>query len=376
MNLREYQIYAVKALSRTHRGIIKAPAGSGKTIIAAAALNEWSGSRYETVSNKLWKVAWVANTTEQVEQGRKALDAMLIWGNLAIDFFCYSGCPSLSGYDLAIFDECHHLPAPEFRKCVNYHDGARWGLSATPHRADELKEDVYKLIGPIVHTVDRAPLVEAGQITEARVIIHDTNDKGEFEREVESMADVAIAARKRKWPFLFRSPKMAKEQEKRIIWQLALSHGVENNRTRNERVIALAGHHRTDSTLILVGKIEHGEFISKQIPFSMVVHSKLPAKSRREAISAFQNGELRCMIATSLADEGLDVPRANVLIQVSAGRSAAKAEQRTGRVLRAFHDKSHGIIHDFSDLGHYFLAAQSRRRIAVYKSLGYSIALA
>jgi superfamily II DNA or RNA helicase len=110
-----------------------------------------------------------------------------------------------------------------------------------------------------------------------------------------------------------------------------------------------------------------------------MVFSKMGAKKRREAIAAFGSGECRCMIATSLADEGLDVPRANVLIQVSAGRSAAKAEQRTGRVLRAFHDahtgkeKKEGIIHDFSDLHHYFLAAQSRRRIAVYRSLGYQI---
>lgn len=380
MELRNYQIPAVDALVRTHRGIVKSPAGSGKTVIAAAAL-QMAGKISGPIP--LARFAWVANTTDQVEQGRKAVDLFPWWGARDMDFFCYAGCPSLEGYALVILDECHHIAAPEHRKILTHHQGARWGFSATPDRADALKEDVYKLIGPIVHTVDRAPLVEAGQITEAKVLIHSPNLKGEMEREIFNAAAPLIAERRRKWPYLFRSKKGSEEQENRAIWQSALDLGVEKNQKKNGKVVELAHRHvaEGDSVLILVGKIEHGQALSALIPGSQMVFSKMGVKKRREAIAAFASGELRCMIATSLADEGLDVPRANVLIQVSAGRSAAKAEQRTGRVLRAFHDahsgerKSHGTIHDFSDLHHYFLAAQSRRRIAVYRSLGYNISI-
>jgi hypothetical protein len=31
------------------------------------------------------------------------------------------------------------------------------------------------------------------------------------------------------------------------------------------------------------------------------------------------------------------------------------------------------VIHDFADEQHYFLAAQARKRFAVYRSLGYTI---
>ena len=79
------------------------------------------------------------------------------------------------------------------------------------------------------------------------------------------------------------------------------------------------------------------------------------------------------MIATSLADEGLDVPRASVLTQAAAGKSKSKAEQRTGRVLRSFHDKTHGTIHDFKDVQHQMLRNQSMKRISLYRSLGYEI---
>lgn len=79
------------------------------------------------------------------------------------------------------------------------------------------------------------------------------------------------------------------------------------------------------------------------------------------------------MIATSLADEGLDVPRANILILAGGGRSGARIEQRTGRVLRTFHGKSRGVIYDFFDTQHYYLLAQSKRREKLYQSLNYHI---
>ena len=379
IQLRDYQIPAVEALSRTHRGIVKAPAGCGKTIIAAASILQWL--KYpDSIFTK--KVAWVANTNEQVTQGKDAVALFpLIYEWARLDFYCYAGCPSLAGYDLAIFDECHHIGAPFFRNIVKYHEGARWGLSATPDRADEFKADVYTLIGPIIHTVDRAPLVAAGQITAAQVFIHSPNFKGEMERDILEVAEPEYERRRKKWPFLFNSPTQQAEQMKRCVWQAALDIGVTENQKRNSLVIALSNRHVKggDSVLVLVNKIEHGEKLAELIPGSVVVFSKMGAKKRREAIRAFGAGEIKCMIATSLADEGLDVPRANVLIQVSAGRSAAKAEQRTGRVLRAFHDaehgpaKTHGVIHDFSDLQHYFLSAQSRQRKAVYVRLGYNI---
>ena len=92
------------------------------------------------------------------------------------------------------------------------------------------------------------------------------------------------------------------------------------------------------------------------------------------AVAAFRAGGLKVLIATSLADEGLDVPRASVLILACAGRSAGKVEQRTGRVLRSFAGKDCGIIHDFTDTQHFMLHSQSKARMKLYQRLGYEIA--
>ncbi len=371
VDLRDYQRPAVLALAASTNGIVKAPAGSGKTIIGAAAVEIFSAN---CPAPRFLNIAWIANTTDQLAQAKAAVERFpLIDRNAVVDYQCYIGVRSLTNYDLVVLDECHHAAAPGFAAVLRYYDGPRWGLSATPERADDLKDDVFRLVGPIVHEVPREALVDAGQLAQARVIVHRPNDKAELEQLIRNEAQRAYEARKRRWPFLFRSKQSADEQMGRCVWAEAQARGIAQNGKRNDRIVKLATDHAEDSTLIIVGSIEHGQALSARVLGSEVCYSKLGAKRRRELIAAFGCGALKTLFATSLADEGLDVPRANVLILAAAGRSAAKAEQRTGRVLRAFHDKEHGVIHDFADEQHYFLAAQARKRFAVYRSLGYTI---
>ena len=372
MTLRDYQCPAVRALVQARRGIVKAPAGSGKTIVGAAALCQWSIPRA-----KLWgrrpKVAWVANTLEQIDQAKAAIERFpAIAQSAEVTTACYASGIALAQFDLVICDECHHAAAPEARTMLEGHEGARWGLSATPERADDLKESVFALIGPIIHEVPRESLVTAGQLAKAKVTIHQPNQKNELDGAIMAQAMPVFHERMRRYGRFVSHD----EQRNRCIWQAALELGIIANAKRNAKIIDLATKHAQEATLIIIGNIEHGEALSSRIAGSQVVHSKMGAKRRRLALAAFAERQLPCAIATSLADEGLDLPMANVLILAAAGRSAAKAEQRTGRVLRAYQDKTHGQIHDFMDVGHYFLLAQSNRRIALYRSLGYEVAFA
>ncbi len=371
--LRDYQGPAVNVVVQNRRAIIKAPAGSGKTIIAAAAVAAWVSIRTRFSKRKM-RVAWIAHTTEQVDQAVSALaEFPAIAEHADITTACYASGIALAPFDLVILDECHHIAAPEFRKMLNFHEGWRWGFSATPERADDFKEDVFQLIGPIVHTVAREALVEAGQLAAAKVIIHQPNERREMEATIKKEALVLYEERRRKFAIAFRTQQQQNEQMGRCVWQVAQKTGISCNSKRNRCIVGLGLTHANDSHLIIIGSVEHGEALQAEIPGSVVVYSGMGAKKRRTAIQAFAAGELKTMLATSLADEGLDVPRANVLTLAAAGRSAAKAEQRTGRVLRSFHDKTHGTIHDFMDHQHYFLLAQSKKRISLYQSLGYEV---
>jgi superfamily II DNA or RNA helicase len=172
-------------------------------------------------------------------------------------------------------------------------------------------------------------------------------------------------------PFLRK--KLSDEIYPRVASQVCKEMAIRDNQLRNAAIIRRAWQHREDWVLILVNSKEHGYALAEKIPGAVVAHSKMGAKARRQAIEGFRDGSLHCLIATSLADEGLDVQRANVLILACGGRAAGKVEQRTGRVLRSFEGKAEGIIYDFWDVGFSLTRNQAKRRVEVYQALGYTI---
>jgi superfamily II DNA or RNA helicase len=78
-----------------------------------------------------------------------------------------------------------------------------------------------------------------------------------------------------------------------------------------------------------------------------------------------RKGRTSVIIATQLADEGLDVPNLDCLILASGGRAAGRAIQRAGRIMRIADDKQKPIIFDLVDGGPF--KSQWRSRATAYK---------
>jgi superfamily II DNA or RNA helicase len=72
------------------------------------------------------------------------------------------------------------------------------------------------------------------------------------------------------------------------------------------------------------------------------------------------------LIATTLADEGLDIPSLDALILGGGGKSSTRAYQRVGRVLRPSEGKEKAMILDFIDAAPY-LDGHSQARLALYR---------
>ena len=363
MILRSYQLAAVQFLHPRRSGFIVAPAGSGKTVIAAEAASD--------VAQTFDRIVWLANTKEQCEQAEAAI-GRASWRELVdVDVRCAAGQPDVSDADILIVDECHHLPAATWFATAAKAPRIVWGFSATPwHRDEERNDCLRSFFGEDnFFTVERSEVRAVGHLAEGRVLFHDVDQPGEFDSSINQLAAAELAIKSRR----FRNVPQA-ELKRRIVWQLT-TDAIRSNVARNETIVAAANYATLpgESVLILVSSIEHGEQLAARITGSVLVHAKIGAKRRREAIAGFRDGTIRCMIATSLADEGLDVPRASVLILASGGRSAGKIEQRAGRVLRPFEGKAFGLVHDFSDRGSVMGAAQARAREKTYRSLGYTV---
>jgi len=365
--LRDYQEEAVAWLAVTRRGIAQCPAGGGKTLIASAGIDRVARSIKRT---RKVRVTWIANTREQCEQARAALATFPAIEELCtIRVCCAQAEPDCSQDDLIVVDECHHAGSPSWHAVIEKCPGARWGLSATPLGLDPDKNmAMLDLFNYQLFEIKRERVVNGGHLTKARVFLHGDTDLGVFEA-VNAEVPMLLDLRMKKFPHLDES-----EQRQRITWQLCQRHGIAENGTRNWKIVSLCRKHKDDSVLILVGTVDHGQTLAREISGAVVCHSGMGIKKRRQAIADFRTGVLKVMIATSLADEGLDVPRAGVLILACAGRSAGKVEQRTGRVLRIFNGKDRGIIHDFIDKSHPMLHAQHKSRLRLYKKLGYEIA--
>jgi len=366
MNLRAYQSRAVDFLAARKRALCVCPAGGGKTIIGASAAAK-AAAEWE-------RVGWLCNTREQVEQGEKALARA---GVKPAWVKCAAGLSreDTAAVDFLIIDEAHHLLSSTWHLLADACQGTIWGLTATPKTGNPDRDFAFNQFwGPNVITIPRSEVEGSGHLAQGVVRILDIDQPGEFDEAINGAAEIEALKMGRRYPGLALTPAGRNELLQRARWATTLEMLVENPH-RNETVInkALQEMDRGQSVLILVARIEQGERYAERISGAELCFSKMGIKKRRSAIERFRTGELPCMIATSLADEGLDVPRASVLILATAGRSGAKVEQRTGRVMRPSEGKSVGLVYDFADVGASMAKSQSYARQGVYRKLGYRI---
>jgi len=357
MHLRDYQQEAAQWLATRRLGIVASPAGSGKTVIAAAALDTVIRRKQRTAPVR---IGWLANTREQCQQAEAAIRLFPAVGTQDVRIECAAAATDWSDRDVLICDECHHAAlAPTWRAQIETCQGARWGFTATPPTDLEAAAALAALLGD-TYRIDRSRV----QTNLARAVVRwlDASDP-----DLRPAIDAEIA-RTMQWRRRFWRGDEG-QLWGQVAWQTCIDLGIVANAARNTAAVAAATNDRP--TLVLVNKVEHGATLAAAIPGALPCHSGMGAKARRAALEDFTDGRVRCLVATSLADEGLDLPNAEVLVLVSAGRSRARTEQRTGRVLRQFAGKPHGIIYDFRDSYHPLPAKHARERAKLYSELGY-----
>ena len=154
----------------------------------------------------------------------------------------------------------------------------------------------------------------------------------------------------------------------------ALTADVERNRLVVELVAreARAGH----TCLVLSERVAHCELLAavlrRLLPPEQVavLTGSTPRKEREAAVAGARAGKVRVLLATRLADEGLDLPALERLFVVMPRRAATKVLQQAGRVMRTAPGKEAPVIFDFRDRRVGVLEAQARARyFAVYRQL-------
>ena len=221
-------------------------------------------------------------------------------------------------WGLMIYDEVHLLPAPVFRLSTEMQATRRLGLTATLVREDHKETEVFSLIGPKKFDIPWRILEAQGWIATA-----DCNEI-RIPMEPELKMKYALAPVREKITLASTNP------EKTDIVERLLKH-----------------FSKPDDRVLIIGQyIDQLEALSEDLQIPLIT-GKTPNKEREKLYGAFRSGAQKNLMVSKVGNFAIDLPDANVLIQISGTFGSRQEEaQRLGRVLRPKSDG--GAAHFYS----------------------------
>ena len=221
-------------------------------------------------------------------------------------------------WGLMIYDEVHLLPAPVFRLSTEMQATRRLGLTATLVREDHKETEVFSLIGPKKYDIPWRVLEAQGWIATA-----DCNEI-RIPMETELKMKYALAPIREKITLASTNP------EKTDIVERLLAH-----------------FNKPDDRVLIIGQyIDQLEALADDLQIPLIT-GKTPNKERERLYAAFRNGEQKNLMVSKVGNFAIDLPDANILIQISGTFGSRQEEaQRLGRILRPKSDG--GTAHFYS----------------------------
>lgn len=186
LRLRSHQNVAVEASARKDFGVITAPPGSGKTVIALKIIAEKQQPALIIVHRKQLLEQWVERIQAFLgipknEIGRIGQGKVKLGKNITVAMIQSLG-KQLEKQEIEdihkrfgtiIIDECHHIPAESFRKTIsNLTPYYQYGLTSTPFRKGNDGKLIFIHLGEII--VEIKPQ-EIEKYKRARIIIRNTS---------------------------------------------------------------------------------------------------------------------------------------------------------------------------------------------------------
>ena len=345
--LRDYQRMAADAFyaggaAHAGSGAIVLPCGAGKTMVGMAVMERTQCNTLiitpHTVAVRQWIDELLDKTTLSPEKigeytgQRKEVRPVTIStyqtmtyrkrgtkrrGLPLIEEFPHFQLFGQRDWGLIIYDEVHLLPAPVFRITAELQARRRLGLTATLVREDHREEDVFSLIGPKRFDVpwrdlEKQGWIAAAEVTEIRIPL-----SPELRMEY-AMAETAFRYRR-----------------------------AAENPAKLDVVEQLVEKHRDDRILIIGMYLDQLKRARARLGYPIIT-GKTTVRERQKLFQEFRDGQIRRLILSKVGNFAVDLPTANVMIQISGTFGSRQEEaQRIGRILRP---KPNGLLAHFYTL--------------------------
>ena len=358
---RNYQKRAVLELIKETEGILRAPAGSGKTVMGLSLvpllgqptlwlthtdrLAKQTLQRAEQflpslgkddvgmLGGRKWKVGEMLTVAMVQTLIRRPMEAVKLANN----------------FGLVVLDEAHHCPAKTFLNVVScFNPYYLYGLTATPYRRDGLESMMFQAMGP-----------ETVRITMS---------------EVENEGGIIIPTVK------YRMMETRRDEGNNMA---KLLKGLVEDDRRTQLIVgdvvreALQGN----DCIVISDRKAHCEKMFELLSLSLkkvgIATGDYSKKKVDATVKQFEDSEINVLVTTfSLLGEGFDVSKLNRAFITMPFRARAKAEQLLGRIQRPAEGKTDAIVYDYVDMNipvlyyQFYSKSRSDCRYATYQSLG------
>jgi superfamily II DNA or RNA helicase len=347
-DLRPYQQQAVEAAVEAGRGVVVAPTGAGKTVIGCGIIAAHDTRALILVHSRDLAEQWVDRVRQFLgveaglvgygkrRKGEAGDEARVVVASLQTlarrswhELHAW-GAP----FGVVIQDEAHHAPARTFCGVLAGLRGRhRYGLTATPEREDGLTPWMGASLGPTVAQVDHRVLESAGRVLRPEI---------------------------RSWyaPEVDLDDMEAHERARALAEDATRNGGI----ATEARLLVGRGH----VVLALVQLVDHAHDLAELLVEAgldaVALVGDVKPRDRAAILDRMRAGRVDVVVATSLADEGLDVPRVSAVMLTAPTRNVGRTLQRIGRALRPHDDAPDPVVVDVVDAwGPYRGYAQARR---------------
>lgn len=349
--LKPFQQEAVKTMLSRDFGVLNAPTGSGKTVMALYIIARRRQPALIVVHTKDLAYQWIerageflgipADTVGFIGDGKNVVGEKITVALVQSLYKCAEEVSQNIGFLLV--DECHRCPSRTFTEAVTDFDSKYMlGLSATPWRRDNLSKLIFWHLGDVHHKIDQSLLVESGDVLAAEIIIRETDFKPYYDPVNEYSKMI--------------SELTSDDKRNRLIASDVAREVKDNNG------VCLVLSDRKKHCGILQALLRYRHKISSEL-----LTGDLSGSERREVLDRLNKGDVKVLLATGqLIGEGFDRRDLSPLFLTTPIKFSGRVLQYIGRVLRPAPGKKKARVYDYVDVKVDVLKAAARARQKVY----------
>lgn len=354
--LHPYQSSAVRDIISRRFGVLEAPPGAGKTIMALSVIARRKQPAMVIVHTKELLYQWHRRACEflgmsedeigLIGDGHGRVGERLTIALINSLYKMIDEVKPAVGH--LVVDECHHTPARTFTDAVSVFDATfMLGLSATPYRRDKLTRIIYFYLGDRVHQILPSELQAQNRIMRAKLIVRHTNCAFFFDAdEYQYMISALVGDAKR-------------------------------NSLIVDDVVARSWEAENGIALVISDRVSHCEELHRSIRSrgvnACLLTGSVPVRERTRIVEDLNCHHSSVLVATAqLIGEGFDLKQLSSIFLATPIKFTGRVKQYIGRILRVTEGKEEALIYDYLDVNG-MLGNSFQSRMSAYYDLGVKL---